>query len=79
MKSGVSKQLGIKILLKKLGLDGVPTYAFGDGLNDIEMFNQVSHSVAMGNGLKPCKAHAEFITDTNDRDGIYNGKQNKND
>ncbi|XIF20119.1 MAG: Cof-type HAD-IIB family hydrolase [Acetilactobacillus jinshanensis] len=41
MKAGVNKQLGIQILLKKLELDKVPTYAFGDGLNDIEMFNQV--------------------------------------
>ncbi|QBP18439.1 Cof-type HAD-IIB family hydrolase [Acetilactobacillus jinshanensis] len=73
MKSGVSKQLGVQILLKKLHLENVPTYAFGDGMNDINMFNEVDYSVAMGNALAPCKANGSFITDTNNRNGIAKG------
>lgn len=72
-KAGVSKQLGIKILLKKLHIAGIPTYAFGDGLNDVQMFDQVDHPIAMGEGLKPCKERSEFVTDTNDRGGIFKG------
>ncbi|URL61345.1 Cof-type HAD-IIB family hydrolase [Acetilactobacillus jinshanensis] len=72
-KVGVSKKLGIQILLKKLHLQNIPTYAFGDGANDIEMLDQVDYGIAMGNGVKACKDNASFVTDTDDRDGIAKG------
>ena len=73
MKSGVSKQLGIKILLQRLNLLKCPTYAFGDGLNDLEMFKEVKHPIAMNNGCQQCKDYAEYITTSNDHDGIERG------
>lgn len=70
---GGSKAFGIKKLLENKNFLDIPTYAFGDGLNDIEMFNIVDHPIAMGNGMEPLKSLAEFITNDNDSDGISNG------
>ncbi|MBI0031050.1 Cof-type HAD-IIB family hydrolase [Gilliamella sp. B14384G15] len=67
---GGSKGRGIKELLKMKGFDDVPTYAFGDGMNDLEMFLTVDHPIAMGNAVDGLKDQAEYITDTNNNDGI---------
>lgn len=73
VKSGISKMNGIKELVKDLELDGLPTYGFGDGPNDLSMLKYVDHPVAMGNGLKEVKKVAEFVTDSNIDGGIING------
>ena len=73
MNWGVSKQTGIQTLMKREGLQGVPSYAFGDQLNDLQMFAEVDHPIAMGNGHDKAKAAAEFVTDTNMNDGIVKG------
>lgn len=73
MKWGVSKQTGIKTLMNAANLEGVPTYAFGDQLNDLEMFDEVDYPVSMGNGNKLNKEKADFITTTNMDEGIPNG------
>jgi Cof subfamily protein (haloacid dehalogenase superfamily) len=70
-----SKGNGITQLLSKLKFTDVPTYAFGDGFNDLEMFARVDHPIAMKNSVEPLKALAEFITDDNDHDGITKGLQ----
>lgn len=67
---GGSKGRGINELLKTKGFDDVPTYAFGDGLNDFEMFLTVDHPIAMGNAVEALKEKAEYVTDTNNNDGI---------
>ncbi|KAA9014220.1 Cof-type HAD-IIB family hydrolase [Niallia endozanthoxylica] len=71
--AGTSKATGIKQLLslKKLSLEN--TYAFGDGLNDLEMFDLVKHPVAMGNATEILKQSASYITSSHDEDGIQNG------
>lgn len=43
--------------------------AFGDDYNDLEMLEYCT-GVAMGNALEEVKAAAEFVTDTNDNDGV---------
>lgn len=73
MKFGVSKRTGIEALLKTAHLDGVHTYAFGDQLNDLQMFDVVDTPIAMGNGHKLAKEKAAYITTTNMDDGIANG------
>lgn len=67
---GQSKQKGIKNLIAKSDLTNVPTYAFGDGNNDIPMFECVDHPIAMGNGIDKVKDLSEHVTDTNLNDGI---------
>ncbi len=44
--------------------------AFGDEKNDISMFDIVGTAVAMGNGSQEAKDHADYITSSNDNDGI---------
>lgn len=73
MVAGVSKKTGIQQLLKYSGLGEIPSYAFGDQINDLEMFDQVDHPVAMGNGNPINKERAEFVTTSNMDNGIVNG------
>ncbi|WP_429971049.1 Cof-type HAD-IIB family hydrolase [Fructilactobacillus sp. Tb1] len=68
-----SKATGIAALIKKAGLQGIPTYAFGDGNNDIPMLDYVDHAIGMGNGRPNVKEHAEFVTTANTDHGIVNG------
>lgn len=70
---GVSKAQGIQKLLQAMNLEHVPTYAFGDGNNDLPMLNLVDHPIAMGNGIDTVKAQAEYITETNEHGGIIQG------
>lgn len=43
---------------------------FGDGLNDVDMLKNAKVGVAMGNALNEVKKVADFITNSNDEDGI---------
>ena len=64
------KDEGIVILEKELGLNKEDMIAFGDDVNDITMFNHCAISVCMGNGNDQTKAHASYVTDHIDNDGI---------
>ena len=55
----------------RLGLTPEDAMAFGDGNNDIEMFQAVGHSVAMGNASADLKAIASEVCGTCAEDGIY--------
>ncbi|MGD6964873.1 Cof-type HAD-IIB family hydrolase [Rossellomorea vietnamensis] len=70
---GGSKAEGIKKMIEKMGFDISEVYAFGDGLNDIEMIEAVGTGVAMGNAVPEVKEHADLITKSVDEDGIYHG------
>lgn len=64
------KGFGIKYFLKHLGFTKEDAMAFGDAQNDIEMFEEVGTSIAMGNGMEALKAKATYITSDIDDDGI---------
>ena len=70
---GGSKAEGIKILMDKVGFGLEDVYAFGDGLNDIEMLKAVGYGVAMGNAGQLVKQEADFVTTDVDKDGILHG------
>ncbi|MFB4475287.1 Cof-type HAD-IIB family hydrolase [Oceanobacillus caeni] len=70
---GGSKAAGIKTFLETLKISGLPTYAFGDGLNDIEMFELVDYGIAMGNAREALKEKASYVTETNMNNGIEQG------
>lgn len=44
--------------------------AFGDGENDISMIEEAGIGVAMENGVEPLKKMADYITKSNDEDGV---------
>ncbi len=72
VKNG-SKKAGMTQLLSRPEFKDVPTYAFGDGNNDISMLELVDHPIAMGNALDHVKPYAEFVTSANVDHGIVNG------
>lgn len=73
LPSGGSKAEGIKILMDRVGFNLDEVYAFGDGLNDIEMLQAVGHGVAMGNASQIVKKHADYVTKDVADEGIYYG------
>jgi Cof subfamily protein (haloacid dehalogenase superfamily) len=73
VKAGIDKGTGTVKLAQAIGARDVPTYAFGDGENDFHMFQEVTHAIAMGNGIPAVKEIAEFVTTENTNHGIVNG------
>lgn len=67
---GISKATGIQLLMNLYGLDGY--VAFGDSLNDMDMFKHAQISIAMGQGNQKLKDIATYVTSSIDEDGIYN-------
>ena len=65
-----SKARGIADACAALGFAPQETMAFGDGLNDVEMFAAVGCAVAMGDACDALKAVASHITGTLEEDGI---------
>ena len=57
-------------LCRYLQIDPSQTMAFGDGLNDLSMLQTAAVGVAMGNANPRAKELANYITDTNDNDGV---------
>ena len=66
---GISKATGIDVLLKHHGLKEY--VAFGDSLNDVEMFKYAAISIAMGQGNEKLKEMATYVTASIYDDGIY--------
>ena len=64
------KALGIQKILEHYGIHKADTMAFGDGDNDLDMFEAVGLAVAMGNAVPQAKAAADYITDDAEHDGI---------
>ena len=73
LPKGGSKAEGIRKLIERLGFQLEDVYAFGDGLNDIEMLKTVGTGIAMGNALHEVKQHASLITKDVNEDGIWYG------
>ncbi|KGE16253.1 Cof-type HAD-IIB family hydrolase [Paenibacillus wynnii] len=68
-----SKANGIAQMMNILGVKKSDVYAFGDGLNDIEMLGFVGHGIAMGNARDEVKAAATYVTRNVDDNGIIEG------
>ncbi len=75
---GGSKAAGIKKMIERLGFEWKDVYAFGDGLNDLEMLKLVGTGVAMGNGVPEAKEKADFVTSDVSENGIWNGLKELN-
>lgn len=66
------KQNGISKVLQHYHIHQNETMAFGDGQNDIDMFQFVELAIAMGNASDEVKQYADDVTDDIDEDGIMN-------
>ena len=69
-KPGHSKGSACVFVADRLGVASEETYAFGDGLNDIEMLSLCGHGVAMGNASEEVKAHADVVTKSVNEEGV---------
>ncbi|MBE7347637.1 HAD family hydrolase [Staphylococcus epidermidis] len=66
----VDKGTTICFLQKLLNVSSEETIVFGDGLNDIPLFNKARYKVAMDNAYPELKTKANLISISNDRDGV---------
>ena len=73
LPKGGSKAKGIEILVENLGIPAERQFAFGDGLNDLEMLSTVKNSVARGNARDKVKEVAKYVTKSVEDDGIVHG------
>lgn len=67
---GATKGDGILFLADYLGCDREQTMGFGDGENDLSMMKLAGIGVAMENGMEITKAAADYITLSNENDGV---------
>lgn len=75
INKGTSKATGAERMISLLGVLHKDTYAFGDGLNDLEIIQFVGTGVAMANGFDELKAVADLVTASVFDDGISKGLQ----
>lgn len=72
MQNNISKGHSLRVLLEKLSLPVGQTMAFGDGMNDVELFRTVAHPILMENSssaLKQLFPHAKRAQ-MNQADGV---------
>jgi len=67
---GVTKASGIREVCRILGIEMSEVIAMGDGMNDYSMIVEAGLGVAMGNGIEALKQVADFVTVTNEEDGV---------
>ena len=66
-----SKAAGVAKVVDQLGLKPENVMVFGDGLNDLELFDYAGISVAMEISHDIIKEKADYITKTLEEDGIF--------
>lgn len=65
-----SKGNASKQLLEYLGILKEEALAICDGKNDISLFENVKYKIAMENAIPEIKARADYITESNNNDGV---------
>lgn len=66
-----SKAAGVAKVVDQLGLKPENVMVFGDGLNDLELFDYAGISIAMGVSHEKIKEKADYITKILEEDGIF--------
>lgn len=67
---GVNKGAGLVRLGEILGIKREEIMACGDGMNDLKMLQEVGFAVAMANGAKEIREAADYVTVSNNEDGV---------
>lgn len=70
VNKGISKGTGVQSIKDYLQLQDIPTFAFGDGINDLDLLAACDHKIAMGNALPEVMERADYITEKNTNGGI---------
>lgn len=64
------KGIALKNLADSLGIKREEVMAIGDGMNDFDMLQYAGLGVAVENAVAQVKEVADFVTSTNDQDGV---------
>lgn len=67
---GIDKAQSLAVLLDKIGMSREEMIAVGDGYNDLSMIKFAGMGVAMANAQEPVKKAANYITLSNEEDGV---------
>ncbi|MDD6207903.1 MAG: Cof-type HAD-IIB family hydrolase [Clostridiales bacterium] len=70
MPKNIDKAASLDVLLNQIGLTKKDAICCGDGFNDLSMIQYAGIGVAMANAQEVVKKAADFITLSNDEDGI---------
>ena len=68
--NGIDKACSLKVLLEHLGMSHEQMIAIGDGFNDVSMIKYAGLGVAMSNAQEAVKKEADYITLSNEEDGV---------
>lgn len=70
MHPEATKGRGLQAVAEYLGIPRKQVMGIGDNYNDLEMFKYSGFAVAMGNAEEEVKRHADYVTGSNDEDGV---------
>ncbi|HLR65802.1 Cof-type HAD-IIB family hydrolase [Virgibacillus alimentarius] len=70
VKKGMNKAVGLQKIAHYFNIPKERIIAFGDEDNDLEMIDYAGVGVAMGNAIDELKTIANYVTKTNEQDGI---------
>ncbi|RKU30889.1 Cof-type HAD-IIB family hydrolase [Candidatus Poribacteria bacterium] len=70
MNPDVTKGRALEALANRYGISLDSIVAFGDSYNDESLLQTAGFGIAMGNAVEPVKENAEYITATNDENGV---------
>lgn len=70
LPKGIDKAQSLEHLLSSIGIMREEIIACGDGYNDLTMIQYAGLGVAMGNGVLPVRKAADYITLSNNEDGV---------
>jgi len=83
----IASEISIRPFKKNEGIIGFLNYfnikkenamAFGDDLNDLDMFNEVKYGIAVGNGNKELLKQSKYVIEDINQDSIYKYLKNNN-
>lgn len=67
---GIDKARALERLISSLGISREEVIACGDGYNDLSMIRFAGLGVAMANAAKDIQSEADFVTLSNEEDGV---------
>lgn len=67
---GIHKAAALDNLARKLGCTAADVVCCGDGMNDLTMIEYAGLGVAMGNACDAVRERADYITASNDENGV---------
>lgn len=67
---GCAKGVALRDICRRMGIDVKRSAAMGDSMNDMSMILAAGCGVAMGNARQEIKDAADYITASNDEDGV---------